>query len=126
MLKFFERLLDPTGMLPDAPPPTLDTRHAVWRFYWHFVRQIPVPVLALFATGFVVAITDAAIPVCIGRVVSLISSQQPETLWDEAGGQLLLMAALLLIVRPASHFAQFIVTNQVLVPGLTNLVRWQS
>src|SRR5882672_3287149 len=126
MLRFFERLLEPTSAVPDTPPPTFEGRRAMWRFYWHFVRQIPGPVLALFATGFFVAITDAAIPVCIGRVVSLISSQQPETLWDAAGGQLLLMAALLLIVRPASHFAQFIVTNQVLVPGLTNLVRWQS
>ena len=126
MLKFFERLLEPTGPPPDAPPPTLDSPHAVWRFYWHFVRQIPGPVIALFTTGFFVAITDAAIPVFIGRVVSLVSSQRPETIWDEAGGQLLLMAALLLVLRPASHFAQFIVVNQMLTPGLTNLVRWQS
>ncbi|HEY8873388.1 MAG TPA: ABC transporter ATP-binding protein [Stellaceae bacterium] len=126
MLKFFERLLNPTGPPPDAPPPTLDSPHAVWRFYWHFVRQIPGSVIALFTTGFFVAITDAAIPVFIGRVVSLVSSQRPETIWDEAGTQLLLMAALLLVLRPASHFAQFIVTNQMLTPGLTNLVRWQS
>ena len=126
MLKFFERLLNPTGLPPDASPPTLDSPHAVWRFYWHFVRQIPGPVIALFTTGFFVAITDAAIPVFIGRVVSLVSSQRPETIWDEAGTQLLLMAALLLVLRPASHFAQFIVTNQMLTPGLTNLVRWQS
>ena len=126
MLKFFERLLEPTEPPPDAPPPTLDSPHAVWRFYWHFVRQIPGPVIALFTTGFFVAITDAAIPVFIGRVVSLVSSQRPETIWDEAGGQLLLMAALLLVLRPVSHFAQFIVVNQMLVPGLTNLVRWQA
>src|SRR5436853_7376400 len=111
MLRYFERRLEPTAHSPEAPPPVLGSPYAVWRFYWHFVRQIPGPVLALFATGFFVAITDAAIPVCIGRIVSLISSQQPETLWDEAGGPLLLMAALLLIVRLAAHFARFTVTN---------------
>ncbi len=126
MLKFFERLLDPTAPPPDAPPPVLGSPHAVFRFYWHFVRQIPGPVLALFTTGFFVAITDAAIPVCIGRIVSLVSSQAPETIWREAGPQLLLMAALFLVARPAAHFAQAIVANQMLVPGLTNLVRWQS
>src|ERR1700675_554191 len=126
MLKFFERLLEPTEPPPDAPPPTLDMPHAMLRFYWHFVRQIPGAILALLTTGFFVAITDAAIPACIGRVVSLVSAQQPETIWAEAGTQLLLMAVLLLVVRPASHFAQFIVTNQMLVPGLTNLVRWQN
>jgi ATP-binding cassette subfamily B multidrug efflux pump len=126
MLKFFERRLEPTGPLPDAPPPTLDSPHAVLRFYWHFVRQVPGPLLALFATGFFVAITDAAIPVCIGRIVSLVSSQEPQTIWREAGPQLKLMAALFLIVRPVAHFAQAIVANQMMVPGLTNLVRWQS
>jgi ATP-binding cassette, subfamily B, multidrug efflux pump len=126
MLRFFERLLEPTGPPPEAPPPTLDSRRAILRFYWHFVRQIPGPVAALFGTGFCVAITDAAIPVCIGRIVSLISAQQPQTLWQAAGWQLLLMAAILLVARPASHFAQFLVTNQIMVTGLTNLVRWQS
>jgi ATP-binding cassette subfamily B multidrug efflux pump len=126
MLRFFERLLEPTAKVPDTPPPTLEGRRAVWLFYWHFVRQIPGPVAALFVTGFFVAITDAAIPVCIGRIVSLVSSQQPETLWQNAGLQLMAMAALFLIGRPAAHFAQFVVTNQILVPGLTGMVRWQS
>src|SRR5437764_13956925 len=126
MLRFFERRLEPTGRPPEAPPPVLGSPNALVRFYWHFVRQIPGPLLALFATGFLVAITDAAIPVCIGRIVSLISTQQPETIWHEAGLQLGLMAVLLLVLKPGTHIAQTIVVNQILVPGLTNLVRWQS
>ncbi|HVC57286.1 MAG TPA: ABC transporter ATP-binding protein [Stellaceae bacterium] len=126
MLRFFEHLLEPTAPPPEAPPPTLDGPHPVMRFYWHFVRQIPAPLLALFAAGFCVAITDAAIPVCIGRIVSLVSTQAPQTIWRDAGTQLLLMAGLFLVIRPAAHFAQTIVANQVLVPGLTNMVRWQS
>src|SRR5215471_18179487 len=126
MLRFFERLLEPTAQSPDAPPPVLGSPQALWHFYWHFVRQIPGPIAALFVTGFLVAITDAAIPVCLGRIVSLVSAQQPDAIWQEAGLQLALMAALFLIVRPAAHFAQFVVTNQILVPGLTGLVRWQS
>src|SRR6266852_2317720 len=126
MLKFFERRLEPTGPLPDAPPPTLSSPHAVLRFYWHFVRQIPGPIAAVFTTSFFVAITDAAIPVCIGRIVSLVSEQDPGTIWDRAGLQLLAMAVLLLVVRPAAHFAQAIIVNQMLIPGLTNMVRWQS
>src|SRR3954452_8392224 len=126
MLRFFERLLDPTGHPPDAPPPVLGDRHALVRFYWHFVRQIPGPLAALFVTGFAVAIVDTLIPVSIGRVVALVSSTPPDMIWQEAGGQLLLMAGLFLLVRPAAHFAQLIVANLILVPGLTNLVRWQN
>src|SRR3954453_10582102 len=126
MLRFFERFLEPTAHSPNAPPPVLGSPQALIRFYWHFVRQIPGPLAALFATGFCVAITDALIPVCLGRIVSLVSSTEPEAIWPEAGGQLMLMAALFLVVRPAAHFAQLIVANLMLVPGLTNLVRWQS
>jgi ATP-binding cassette subfamily B multidrug efflux pump len=126
MLKFFERLLEPTETPPDIAPPTLDDQHPMIRFYWHFVRQIPGPVIALFATGLCVALTDAMIPVCIGRIVSLVSEQSPETIWHDAGTQLLLMAALFLVARPAAHFAQAVVANQMMIPGLTNLVRWQS
>ena len=126
MLRFFEKLLEPTASSPEAPPPVLGSPQALLGFYWHFVRQIPGPLAALFATGFCVAITDALIPVCLGRIVSLVSSTAPEAIWPEAGGQLLLMAALFLVFRPAAHFAQLIVANLMLVPGLTNLVRWQS
>src|SRR6266513_4868843 len=126
MLKFFERRLEPTGPLPDAPPPTLTNPHAVLQFYWHFVRQIPGPIAAVFTTSFFVAITDAAIPVCIGRVVSLVSAQDPGTIWDRAGLQLLAMAVLFLVLRPGAHFAQAVIVNQMLIPGLTNMVRWQS
>src|SRR6266403_241588 len=92
MLRFFERRLEPTGRSPEASPPVLGSPHAVLRFYWHFVRQIPGPIAAVFTTSFFVAISDAAIPVCIGRIVSLVSAQDPQTIWDRAGLQLLALA----------------------------------
>jgi ATP-binding cassette subfamily B multidrug efflux pump len=126
MLRFFERRLEPTRPPPDAAPPVLGGPNALIRFYWHFVRQVPGPIAALFVTGLCVALTDALIPVCIGRIVSLVSTETPQTIWRVAGWELLGMAALFLLVRPAAHFAQLIVANLMLVPGLTNLVRWQS
>src|SRR2546423_6216650 len=111
MLRFFERFLEPTAHSPDAPPPVLGSPQALVAFYWHFVRQIPGPLAALFATGFCVAVTDALIPVCLGRIVSLVSTQQPDTMLADAGWQLLLMGVLFLLVRPAAHFAQLIVAN---------------
>ncbi|MBV8888943.1 MAG: ABC transporter ATP-binding protein [Alphaproteobacteria bacterium] len=126
MFRFFEGLLQPSEPPADVPPPSVDTPHALRRFYWHFVRQAPGLLLALFAAGLVVALLDAAIPVCIGRVVSLVSSRAPQTMWHEAGTQLVLMALVLLVLRPAAHLLQYLITNQALVPGLTNLVRWQS
>ncbi|HEV2189999.1 MAG TPA: ABC transporter transmembrane domain-containing protein, partial [Stellaceae bacterium] len=126
MFQFFERLIEPTEKPPDTPPPALGSPHALIRFYWHFVRQVPGLLAALFVTGFIVALLDAAIPVFIGRIVTLVTSQSPQTIWATAGWQLLGMAVLLLALRPVAHFAQALVTNQALIPGLTNLTRWQS
>ena len=123
MFRFFESLLQPTARVPEGPPPLLGSPHALLRFYWHFVRQVPGLLLALFATGFAVALLDAAIPVCIGRVVSLVSTERPDTIWSVAAPQLLLMAGVLLVLRPAAHLVSHLVTNQALTPGLTNLVR---
>jgi ATP-binding cassette, subfamily B, multidrug efflux pump len=126
MFRFFEHLLEPTQRPPEAPPPELGSPRALIRFYWHFVRQVPGLLGALFVTGFVVALLDAAIPVCMGRIVTLVTSRSPETIWHEAGWQFALMAVLLLVLRPSAHFMSNLVTNQALIPGLTNLVRWQN
>src|SRR5882672_9322187 len=126
MFHFFEHLLEPTEKPPETPPPELGSEHALVRFYWHFVWQIPGLLIALFATGFVVALLDAAIPVFIGRIVTLVTTQPPEEIWRIAGWQLLGMALLLLVLRPIAHFFSALVTNQALIPGLTNLTRWQS
>jgi len=126
MFRFFERLLEPTQKPPEAPPPESGSPRALGRFFWHFMRQVPGLLAALFVTGFIVALLDAAIPVFIGRIVTLVTTQSPETIWRLAGTQLVLMALLLLVLRPIAHFAAALVTNQSLIPGLTNLTRWQS
>ncbi len=126
MFRFFESLLEPTLKPPDAPPPVLGTPRALPRFYWHFIRQIPGLLIALFVTGLAVALCDAAIPWCLGRVVTLVTAQDGGAIWREAGWQLAAMAGLILVLRPCTHFANALITNQALVPGLTNLVRWQN
>src|SRR5580658_289931 len=120
MFRFFEHLIEPSKNPPDTPPPELGSRHALIRFYWHFVRQVPGLLGALFVTGFVVALLDAAIPIFMGRIVTLVTSQSPESIWQLAGWQLAGMALLLLVLRPIAHFASALVTNQALIPGLTN------
>ncbi len=126
MFRFFERLLTPTALPPDLAPPPVDSPRALLRFYWHFIAQAPWLVVALFATGLVVALLDTTIPVFIGRVASLVSTEMPATLFHDAGRQLLGMAAVLLLARPTALLTQYLVTNQAIAPGLSNLIRWQN
>jgi ATP-binding cassette subfamily B multidrug efflux pump len=126
MFRFFERLLLPTSLPPETPPPYIDSPRALVRFYGHFMRQTPWLIACLFATGLAVAVLDTMIPVFIGRVASLVATKTPATLLRDSGTELLGMAAILLIVRPAALLVQYLITNQAIAPGMTNLIRWQS
>jgi ATP-binding cassette subfamily B multidrug efflux pump len=121
IFRFFESLLEPTAMPTDTSPPA-----GLAGFYWHYARQARGLVILLFLAGSIVAILDATIPVFIGKVVSLVAANDPASLFREHGWQLIGMAAVLLIGRPCALLFQNLVTNQAIVPGLTNLIRWQS
>ncbi len=121
MLRAIEELLDPTAAQPSPPP-----ARGLLRFYWHFLRQTRGPVAALFAAGLVVAMLDTTVPLFIGRAVGFVSAYHPGELFAEAGWQLLGMAAVLLLGRPGAMLALNLVTNQVVNPGFSNLIRWQN
>ncbi len=121
MIRWFETILTPT-----APPPPGEPPDGLAAFYWHFVRQSRSLVIALFTVGTLSALLDALIPAFFGRVVALTTRYQPGELWAQAGWQFVGMAAVLLVVRPGALLLRNLVTNQAIVPGLTNLVRWQS
>jgi ATP-binding cassette subfamily B multidrug efflux pump len=126
MFRPFENILRPTEISPEAPPPPLGEGRALWRFYWHYARQARWLIAALFVTGIAVATLDTMIPAFIGRVVTLLSTHTPATLLREAGPQLAMMAAVLLVARPMAFICQSLVANQAMAPGFTNLVRWQN
>jgi ATP-binding cassette subfamily B multidrug efflux pump len=121
VFRFFEDQLDPTALPADKTPPA-----RLAAFYWHYARQARWLVGALFCAGFLVAFLDSLIPVFIGRVVGLVTSYQPAELWQQRWPELLGMAAVLLLGRPLALLTQNLITNQAIVPGLTNLIRWQS
>ncbi|MFZ5690317.1 MAG: ABC transporter ATP-binding protein [Pseudomonadota bacterium] len=121
MFRWFEQALQPT-VLPDnpEPPPTLAA------FYWHFARQAKGLFIALFVTGFIVALLDVTIPVFIGRVVTLVTGSDPAALFAQSWHILLAMAAVLVVLRPLALTTQNMVANQAIAANLTNLIRWQS
>ena len=121
MFHRIENILQPTSVPPNEPPP----QHLVG-FYWHYAKQVRGLVAALFAVGFVVALLDIAIPYFIGRVVTLVSQVEPRTMLHDNWRQLVGMACVLVLIRPAALLTQKLVENQILSPGLTNLTRWQN
>jgi ATP-binding cassette subfamily B multidrug efflux pump len=121
MLGFFERLLKPTG-IPEHPAPPA----GLLAFYWHYTRQAKGLFIGLFVAGFAVALLDATIPVFIGRVITLITSNPPDALFATYRTLLAGMALVLLVLRPLALTTQNIMANQAIAANVGNMIRWQS
>jgi ATP-binding cassette subfamily B multidrug efflux pump len=121
MFRLFENTLNPTGKTAESEPPA-----SLVAFYWHFARQAKGLFVALFVTGFIVAVLDSAIPAFMGRIVTLVTSSKPETLWTEHWPMFVGMAAVLLVLRPLAMMAQNLVNNQAIAVNVANMIRWQN
>src|SRR6516225_9380621 len=121
LFRYFETLLEPTALPPQSPPPA-----GLGAFYWHYARQARGLVVALFVAGFIVALIDTTIPVFVGRVITLVSNHEPGSLLRDSWPPLLGMAVVLVMVRPLAMLLQNMLTNQAIIPGFSNLIRWQS
>src|SRR5262249_2788939 len=121
LFRYFEGLLEPTALPPQGPPPP-----GLGAFYWHYARQARGLVVALFVAGFIVALIDTTIPVFVGRVITLVSSHEPGSLLRDSWPPLLGMAVVLVVLRPLAMLLQNMLTNQAIIPGFSNLIRWQS
>ena len=114
------RIRGTAGTGPGAPPPGLIA------FYWHFVRQTKGWYALVFATSLAVALIDMVIPVFIGKLVALMEGADRHAALAAHAPMLIGMAVLILAVRPLVLFADVAIRQNVLLPGVTSLVRWQS
>ena len=120
MFAYFENRIRPTALPGTAPP------QGLLDFYWHYVRQAKDLFGALFVTGLVVALIDTLVPVFIGKLVRLMESADRAAALADAMPSLIGMALIVLIGRPLALLLDSLVRNNAVVPGVTNLIRWQS
>jgi ATP-binding cassette subfamily B multidrug efflux pump len=73
-----------------------------------------------------VALLDTVIPLFIGRLVSLMETTDRQAALAAERPLLITMVALVLVVRPAAILIDVAIRHYALVPGATNLIRWQS
>jgi len=121
MIRFFEKLINPTAAPANPEPPS-----ELLPFYWHFASQAKGLFVLLFVIELFVALLDTAVPWFIGKVVTLVSSIPPDRFLAETWPWLAAMAFVMLVARPGITFARYLVTNQALAGPFSNLIRWQS
>jgi ATP-binding cassette, subfamily B, multidrug efflux pump len=122
MLDWLERKIDPFAPFDEAEtPPT-----TVVRFTWYYLRPIRFWLGVLFVASLAMGILESSLYVVMGWFIDLLAKSSPERLWPEHRTALLGAAALILFIRPALHLLNEAISNQIIVPQTTNMVRWRT
>ena len=126
MYKTFEQMIDifrdhDTHEILDH-----NQRASVWNFYWNYISQVKGSMILLFVAGFVTAIVDLSIPLFIGRITGYVSHAKSDALPVNELHAILIMAFVIIVLRPFIHFFHDLVTNQTIAANFTNLIRWQN
>ena len=100
--------------------------HGLSPFYRHYLRQERWLIIGLFLFGGLAGILDVTVPAFIGRIVGLVSNHTPPALLHEAWPQLIGMVVVLLLLRPVVLLCHIVLINQIVNPGLSNMIRWQN
>ncbi len=125
MLRRFE------SWLPGAVPPPDDVQAkgppaTLLAFYWHFLRQARWPFLAMFVSSLGIAVFDTLIPVLLGRLVALVEAPDRAQAVAQNWPWIAAILAGILIGRPLLILVDSLLRHVAVVPGFTQMIRWQS
>ncbi|MCV3270034.1 ABC transporter ATP-binding protein [Roseobacter sinensis] len=121
MLRFFEGLVDPYCAYTetDRPPQTL----------WRFLLQYAGPFKTVFWLTGIMSVVVAAIEIWLiyymGRVVDLLGDE-PQTMWQQYGTELILVALFILIMRPLLQAIDVALLNNTILPNFGTMIRWRA
>ena len=80
----------------------------------------------MFAASLAVALLDTVIPLFIGRLVGLMAATDRQAAIAAQWPMLAGMVGLVLLVRPIAILSDIAIRHNLLIPGATSLIRWQS
>ncbi|UAB88757.1 ABC transporter ATP-binding protein [Ruegeria sp. SCSIO 43209] len=121
MFRYFENLIDPFVAYEqvDRPPTRL----------WPFMLGYSEPFKRVFVLAALMSVIVAAVEVGLifymGRVVDLLGSS-PAEFWQAHGTELIVVAALILFIRPILQLVDVLLLNNTILPNFGTLIRWRA
>ncbi len=121
MFRYFENLIDPFVAYEqvDKPPTRL----------WPFMLGYSQPFKRVFVLAALMSVVVAAVEVGLifymGRVVDLLGSS-PAEFWQAHGTELIVVAALILFIRPILQLVDVLLLNNTILPNFGTLIRWRA
>ncbi|MCG7391904.1 ABC transporter ATP-binding protein/permease [Microvirga sp. ACRRW] len=122
MFRWFEKRVDPFAPFNESETPP----NTVSGFTWHYLKPVRFWLVILFIVALVVGLFESSLYILLGWLVDILTKSTPDRIWVDHGTTLLGMAALVVLVRPILNFAHELISNQVIIPQSTNMIRWRT
>jgi ATP-binding cassette subfamily B multidrug efflux pump len=121
MFRFFENLVDPFQPYAAETPPS-----GVRAYVVEHLR--PLRHVIAMSLGFTVlgALIEIWLVYYAGRLVDTLATTPPAELWSRLGVELLTVAAILLVLRPAAAFMRESLDDIAFRPNAVSLMRWRA
>ena len=122
MFRFFEGLVDPyAAYTPTDTPP-----RKLWPFLWDYI----VPFRWVFAATGTVSIANGALDIAliwyVGRLVDLLSAASPAQFWASHWIEVLTVAFVILMVRPAVGVTGVALLHNTILTNFGTMMRWRA
>lgn len=122
MFRFFEGLVDPYGPYEptDTPP----------RRLWPFLKEYVRPFQGVFAVTGVMSVIMAAMDVAliwyVGRLVDVLASGSPASVWAAYGGEIIGVALMILILKPILAGVGVALLHNTILPNFGTMIRFRA
>lgn len=99
---------------------------SVWAFIWFHLADIKWWLLAVFIASFLFSVFEAALFLSVGWAIDFLNKTNPEKFLQEYGIVSFGILSGIVLVRPLLFFISHALVDQVVVPSITNRIRWNS
>lgn len=121
MLRFFERFVNPFPPEHPQQPP-----QGLYAFCRHYTRGLELPLLSMSLLTATLAILEVLLFSFMGELVDWLVQKNPDTLLQEEGLRLSLMAVTLVVILPVVVFLHAALVHQTLLGNYPMKIRWQA
>lgn len=118
------------GLLENLSDPYVPSAAMPETQVWPYLRANLAPLQRVILASLLFTILAAIVEVWLigyaGRLIDTLANIPTEQLWSEVGWELIGVAAVLLILRPVSHFLREGTNDMALKPNAATLFRWRA
>ena len=122
MFRFFENLIDPYQPYDER----VEFPDRLIPFYLHLLKPAWKIVALSMLFGLVIAVIEILIIRFGAQLVDLMTTTPPEQFWDEHGTTVLIMALVVLLLRPICYAVDSLVMLLGFYAPVATLVRWRT